>query len=503
MQSYKRVPAFAFGILLLLAAAGCGNSGASPTLLHTTGSFSKATLSGSYVYQIHGMASSNGVSFVPYREVGVFVADGNGNISGGADDSSFGATGTAITGSYTVSNDGTGTITFNNSSIGIALNFAITVAGSSQVQMIENDLQLNGSGTAVLQDSTAAATTPSGTFVFRLHQEQSAQSSAEEASQVGGFALSAGAGSGAMDQDLNGTLTSPGLSVAFNSPASSGRGTASLTDTTALFTTDLVYYIVNSNQLAMLVNNGGAVGSGSAEAQNGVSTGTGLSGTYAFGSRGDDLSTGVDGVATVGEFTASSGSLSGNEDVMQDGNYTPNTGLPANCYMVVATGGMNGRVVASNSGAPCSATPTQVFWMVSPNRAFFLDVAGATFQDGTADLQTTNSFSASTFKGQFALAMDGVDLADQQVLCVVGALEFDGTTKISLDEDENGSALGSVGQGRSGSYTVGANGRVVGNLGGGNLPLDFVLYAVSGSQGYVLQQDAGLITSGTIVRQQQ
>lgn len=501
MESYKRVPAFGFGILLLLTAAGCGSGGSS--LIHTTGSFSNATLSGSYVYQIHGLATSNGTNFVPYREVGVFVADGNGNITGGSDDSSFTANGTAITGTYAVSNDGTGSISFNNSSLGIALNFAITVAGSSQVQMIEADAQLNGSGSALLQDSTAAATTPSGTFVFRLHQEQSAQSSAEEASQVGGFALSGGAGSGAMDQDLNGTLTSPALTVAFNSPVSSGRGTATLNDTTAQFTTDFVYYIVNSSQLAMLVNNSGAVGSGSAEAQNGVSTGTGLSGTYAFGSRGDDLSSGVDGVATVGVFTASSGSLSGNEDLMQDGNYTANACFPSNSYTVAATGGLNGRVVATNSGAPCSGTATQVFWMVSPNRAFFLDLAGTTFQDGTADLQTTNSFSASTFKGQFALAMDGIDLVNQEVLSVVGALEFDGTSKLSFDEEENGSFIGSAGQGLSGSYSVSSNGRVVGNFSGGNLPFDFVMYAVSGSQGYVLQQDGGFITSGTIVLQQQ
>jgi hypothetical protein len=336
-----------------------------------------------------------------------------------------------------------------------------------------------------------------------LHQEQSAQNSAEEASQVGAFALSGGTGTGAMDQNLNGTLSSPSVTVAFNASVSPGRGTATLTDTTANFTTDVVYYIVNSGQLALLVSSGGAVGSGSAEAQSGVSSGTGLSGSYAFGSRGDDLATGIDGVATVGQFTASAGTFSGVEDVMQDGNYTPNTSFPSTCFIAGSAGGVNGRVVATNgSGSPCSGSTTQVFWMVDPNRAFFLDNTGTTFQDGTADLQTVASFTASTFKGQFALTMDGVDLVDGQLLSRVGALQFDGTSKASLAEDANGSLSGVIQQGLSGSYSVGVNGRVVGNLSGGNGPLDLVMYAVSGSQAYILQQDGGLVTSGTVILQQ-
>jgi hypothetical protein len=504
LQTFRSVPKFIFapGLLSIVAAVGCGTYGGSPNLIHTAGNFSDATLNGSYVYQIHGMASPNGVNLVPYREVGVFTADGNGHITAGTDDSSFGASATSITGTYIVASDGTGSITFNTSSLGIPLNFAITVAGSSQVQLIENDGALNAGGTALLQDSAAVGTTPSGTFIFRLHQEQSAQSSAEEVSQVGAFALSGGAGTGAMDQNLNGTLSSPGLTLAFNAPASPGRGTATLTDTTANFTTDLVYYIVNSGQLALLVNSGGAVGSGSAEAQSGVNSGTGLSGSYAFGSRGDDLATGVDGVATVGQFTATSGSLSGTEDLMQDGNYTASTAFPSTCFAAGSAGGVNGRAVATNgSGSPCSGTITQVFWMVSPNRAFFLDNTGTTFQDGTADLQTVASFTASTLKGQFALTMDGVDLVDGQLLSRVGALQFDGASSVSLSENASGSLSGVILQGLSGSYSAGANGRVVGNLSGSNGPLDLVMYAVSGTQAYVMQQDAGFITSGTAVVQ--
>lgn len=488
------------GGLSLLAAVGCGTGG-SPSIVHTTGSFSNSTLSGSYVYQVHGVALVGGTNFVPYREVGVFTADGSGNITAGTDDSSLSAAATSVTGVYSIASDGTGSISFNSSSFGIPINFAITVASSSQVQLIENDTVLFAGGTADLQDATAAGTTPSGTFVFRLHQEQSAQNSSDEASQVGAFSVSGGSGSGAMDQNLNGTLTSPNLTISLNAPSAGGRGTGVLTDTTANFLTDFVYYVVSSGKLALLVDNSNAVGSGSAEAQSGVTASTGLSGTYAFGSRGDDFTNGVAAVAAVGQFTATSGALTGTQDTMQDGNYAPSTSFPSTCYTAGAAGGINGRVVATaGSGTPCSGITTQIFWMVSPSRAFFLNNTGLTFEDGTADLQTVSSFTPSTFKGQFAIGMDGVDLVDGQLLSRVGAFQLDGSSSASLSEDASGSLSGVTTQGLTGNYTVGSNGRVVCNLSSNSL--DLVMYAISGSQAYVMQQDGGFITSGTITLQQ-
>lgn len=511
MQSHTRVPTFfLFAMLSIAVTVGCGGGGSSkPFLNHGSGNFSNASLKGSYVYQIHGASSTSGQA---YREIGVFAADGNGNITSGTDDSSvsIAANGTAITGKYTVAGDGTGFINLNTSSLGGAISFAFTLVSSSKVQLIENDALFNAVGVAELQDSTAIGTTPAGTFVFRLHQENSAQSpSTEEASQVGAFTLSSGAGNGAMDQNLNGTLTSPNLIATFNAP-NSGRGTASLLDTTASFTTTLLYYVVNSGKLALLVSNAAAVGSGSAEAQSGTVTG-GLSGSYAFGSSGDD-SFSMDGVASVGQFTATPGTISGTEDTMQDGNYTANAALPSTCFTAAAANGINGRVVVTNgSGSPCSGSVTQIFWMVSPSRAFFIDNSAGQFDEGTADLQTTNSFSASSLKGQFALVMGGLDRTPElsgfpdQLLTRVGTLQLDGSSTATVNELANGSGSGNGGQSPgilNGSYTVSSNGRVVGNLSNASGPLDLVMYAVSGSQAYVLQQDGGLVTFGTVELQQ-
>jgi len=497
LRTFGRVPCLCLALLSLVAAVGCGSG--SPILNHFTGNFSNASLKGAYVYQIHAVALVNGVSIVPYRQVGVFTADGAGGITG-TDDSSLSSSGTTIQGSYQIASDGTGEITFNTSSLG-AIQFAVTMVSTSKVQMIENDPSLNAAGVAELQDPTAAGTTPAGTFVFSLHQEAAAQNpNTEEASQVGGFSLTSGSGSGAMDQILGTTstaaLTSPNLTVTFNAPAASGRGTATLLDTTANFTTHIVYYIVNSGELVLLVSDAGATGSGSAEAQTGVAGGTGLSGSYAFGSRGDDLS--LQGLATVGQFTATPGTIVGVEDLMQDGTFIPNAVLPSTCFAAGAAGGINGRVVATNgSGAPCSGSTTQIFWMVNPSRAFFLDDNGATFEDGTADLQTTNPLSASSLVGQYVIDMDGLDLNSGFYLSRVGLLKFDGSSNLTLNEFANefngGASPGLI----SGTYSVGANSRIVANF-NSNPPLNLVMYPVSSSQAYALQQDLGLVTSGTL-----
>lgn len=484
--------AFAVSLMAIAATVGCGSNG-SVVLPPNGGNFSNASLKGSYAYQIHGFDTNGN----PYRQIGVFAADGNGNITGGTDDSSVSASGTQVSGTYTVGKDGTGFIGINTS-LG-ALNWAITLSSASQLQLIEADSFANAGGTAELQDSTAVTTIPTGTFVFRVHQEQSAENQAP-GGQAGVLAFSNGAGSGSMDENLAGTLTSPSVTSTLNAPAGFGRGTGTLLNGSTNFTTSLVYYIVNSSKFYILVTNASAVGSGSAELQSGA-VGNGLSGSYAFGSRGDDLNplTGfLAGMATVGQFSASSGALSGTEDVSQDGTISNGVTL-SSCYTVSASGRV---AVTSSSGGTCTSTVTQVFWMVSPARAFVVNAGSSTVEDGTADLQTTQNFAVSTFTQQYSMAMDGMDVTPE-LLSRVGVLQFDGKGNIKLNENANASASGTGASNPgilAGTYTVGSNGRVVETFSGGSL--DLVMYAVSASQAYVLQNDSGSTTSGQVLLQQ-
>jgi hypothetical protein len=214
----------------------------------------------------------------------------------------------------------------------------------------------------------------------------------------------------------------------------------------------------------------------------------GLSGNYVFGSRGD-LGTVEDGVATVGQFTAGTGTISSYADDSMRLGVSSNGSLTG-----TYTASSNGRVaVTLNPG-----NIHQVFWMVNPSRAFFLTNDPNKVEDGTADLQTVTTFSQSTLKGQFAMVMSGIDLTPE-LLSRIGTLQFDGAGNLTLTEEVNASnsGNGAVSPGvLTGTYQVSSSGRVVATLSGSTLNL--VMFAASGSNAYALQVDGGTNTSGTI-----
>jgi hypothetical protein len=498
---------FLAGVASLAVAAGCGGAGV--VIPHTTGNYSNASFKGSYVYEIHGILADN----TPYREAGVITSDGNGNITGGIDGFANPNAGGAIqssasvTGTYTIASDGTGQILLGSTGLGTIasvsqISLAVTLASTSQAQLMEGDVFASGAGTAELQTATAISSAPNGTFVFRTHQEVDAQNSTS-ASQVGFFTIAGGALSGSMDQNLFpvGTTSLTLTGGTFGAPTSLGTGTGSFTDSTP-FTTNFIYYIVNSSKFILLVTNSGAVGSGSAELQSGA-VGGGLQGTYAFGSNGDDFQFNND-VATVGEFTGSGATISaGQLDALQDGaNYSQDVSFTGAATTATNNPSPQGRVQVTLSGSGISVPI--IAWMVSPTRAFFLENLTTRAEDGTADLQTSTSFSAATFKGQFALLMNGID-STPEGLARVGTLQFDGSSRLTLVELANASQSGSGATNPgafSGTYQVGSGGRFTGSLSNSGGGLDVVGYAVSGSQAYVMQADQGDNTSGTIQLQQ-
>ena len=508
MSPAMKKPVLAIALLSLLAATGCG-AGSGIVFPPTTGNFSAANLKGQYVYEVHGVSVVTGLP-VPYREYGIFTADGAGNITGGTDDFTSTNTGAvqsqAITGSYQVGSDGTGFISIGptalSQSAGVSqVTFAVTIipasAPSAKVYLMEADKFATGAGISELQDSTTLTSTPSGTYVFRLHQTVSAQA-ADPAAQVGAITVSGGTFTGSMDQNLGGTTTSLSITNGLLNAPVGGRGTGSFTDSSNN-TTSFNYYVVNSGKIVLLVSTPGAVGSGSAEAQTGA-VANGLSGSYAFGSRGDDVLNSIpDGVATVGQFDAASGAMTGVEDSMMSGSYSPALKINS-CF----TADSAGRVVVTN----CSGAKSQIFWMVNPSRAFFVNVKGSAVEDGSADLQTSASFSNSSLNGQYGLVMDGDDLSffpPLGGLTRVGLLQFDGAGGVVLTELANDSLNGSGATNPgtlSGIYQVSSttNGLIQATLNGGSLNL--IGYAVSNSQVYMLQVDAFTTTSGTAELQQ-
>ena len=231
----------AVGILSLIAAAGCG-SGGSVVLPNPTGTYSLASLNGSFVYQIRGLSTVGA-----YREIGLFTADGAGHITGGSDDfSNGGLISNTITGNYQVGNDGTGFLSIGPTALG-QITFAITLASSSKVYLMEADNFADGAGVAELQSSARA---PTGTFVFRLHQI-AAGLGVNPVSKVGTLTLAAGnVTAGNLDQNSGGTSSQLTLiSGTFNAPNLQGRGLASVTDSTNAVS-NFVFYVVDGGKLA-------------------------------------------------------------------------------------------------------------------------------------------------------------------------------------------------------------------------------------------------------------
>jgi hypothetical protein len=481
-----RISYLYLGLVSLLLCAGCGsNNGGVPGFI-PKGPFSNASLKGQYVYQIEGFDFSNPNNVVPYREAGVFTADGNKLITSATDDFSEG-TGvftTGSTGSYGINSDGTGSITFNNALLG-SITLEVTMVSASKVYLVEADSAVNAGGIAEMQNLTAITAAPAGTFVFREHDVNftTAQSSAS----VGAFTLTGGVVSnGNRDVNVGGTLSSLTFTGSFNAPdPATGRGNGTFTDG-ALVTSSFNYYIVDANNIRLLAADTNIVGQGRAELQSGTPT---LSGSYAFGSEGDTGALG--GVNMAGRFTASGGNITaGARDSVQDGGPATNVSFTG-----TYTQTPNGRAVLNLTTA---ANSNYVVWMVSPTRGLFLVNDPNTVQDGSLDLQQLSTFSNSTMNGQFGFTMNGFDV-QSTAKDRVGTLQWDGSGKLILNEFTNTDGTPSTAT-LSGNYAVSGNGRTGASI--SNLSSNLIFYLVSGNDAYVVQTDPNVELNGTISKQQ-
>lgn len=481
------------GMISLGLAVACGGGGSAilvppPPLI---GNFTNASLSGQYAYQITGFDTIAG-----FREAGVFTSDGNGNITSGTDDFAQGSTILTDTssGTYALSNDGTGTLSLNFTNGGF-IDFAITMVNSSKLYLVVTDavnlqsptIVATGAGLAE-QQSASAFVAPTGTYVFRLHTNSSTQGAT---AAVGSFTSSGGViSAGIEDMNRGGVQSSLGLTGGFlNAPDASGRGSGTITDQNSV-TTSFTYYVVDANNLRFFSADSGVLGLGRAEMQTAMSySNADLLGGYAFGSNGDTL-VNTGGTRAVGYFHAvGDGNIdAGATDSVVDGTSSANVALTGTYTMAA-----NGR-----AGVTVNASTQEVFWMVSPTRGFFLLADPNRIEDGSFDAQSSSAFSNASMNGQFALVMDGFTLAGD-TFDRIGTLGWDGAGNLTLNEVINFDGTPSFAGPLTGTYSVSANGRTTGTI--NTLSNNLVFYLVSGSNAYVLQNDASTEIDGTISKQ--
>jgi len=257
-------------------------------------------------------------------------------------------------------------------------------------------------------------------------------------------------------------------------------------------TSTFIYCVVDANNLRFFSTNTGSPGLGRAEIQTGGAfANTSLAGNYVFGSSGD-TNFSVAGTKRVGRFTAGGdGTISaGTYDSVEDGTAFTNISFTGTYSMA-----SNGRATIALN--PSSGAIQQIFWMVSPSRAFSLTSDPNKVEDGTLDLQQAITFSNSTMNGQFAVLMDGFDPFN--FVGRVGTLQWDGAGNLTLDEFINRSGTTQASGFITGTYSVASNGRASGAISG--LSNNLVFYLISGSDGYILQNDTGTEIDGALSKQ--
>ena len=232
-----------------------GTDGTNSSTSLATITYSDHTLSGPYAFFYKGNDSSG------FRAVaGSFVADGNGNITEGVEDSESFLTGISsevtLTGTYTVGPDGRTTVTLNpNLQTVSVLKFALTTNTHGLLTRFNSDN--TGNGTVDQQNLSALSVLPSGPYVFSV---SGTDASFNPLGIAGEFFSSAGTIpvglNSILDVNDNGAVTRADRTVsgsfAFDSAfPGTGRGKLTLASTTT-GSREYAFYMIDATRIRLV-----------------------------------------------------------------------------------------------------------------------------------------------------------------------------------------------------------------------------------------------------------
>ena len=408
--------------LAVVLVVGC-SGGPTPVPPPPVGRFTNASLKGQYAFSMSGseVATSGGLTSSFFTRVGSFIADGNGNITGGVEDVNL-ATGTSnflfTGGTYSISADGRGTLKLVNSTG--TLQFSITLATTSSgfmVAMPQDGLSTT-SGSFMKQDTSAFSLSGiAGKYAFDLSGLDAASTPAFE-SLVGQFNADGNGSITAGQQDDNDasqpipvhssiTGATYALDPTFPSDLTSfGRGIANISGV------QMVFYVVDRTRVNFMETTSGGALLGSAVAQSSIPTNTNqISGGFVFVMGG----TGSGGPLTRGgRFSASGGSLStifvDNNNAGVVSSQTPTTGTTTGTYTIDSSG--SGRGTATFMATGQTNPFTFVFYLSSPTQGFLQDQSLNIIADGSLAGQPAGAISNASLGGNYAFNWSGIDSTD-------------------------------------------------------------------------------------------
>jgi hypothetical protein len=384
------------------------------------------SLQGTYVLQAQGVDASSG----PYQFAGVIVLDGNGGITSGEQTVNFldpnpnlgfllSKSDPVSGGSYFLGPDGRGTISITTNDPDVGVNgtekFSFVFLSSSQGLIAQVDSTASASGTMDLQTNVAAL---SGGYAFvasGMDIGNGVPTAFGGVFNVDSPNAISGAGS-VSDQNLAGTLTqNQPLSGTVSSPDPFGAVTIDLSLNFATGPVEFLGYIVDATHIKLIetdnTSGAGTSSTGGLAIAQGSATGTfagvaSFTGTYVYGTVGEDLSFGAPSTSTsVGVFTADgAGNLT---------NGFTDAFLLGNCVQTSCT--QNGI-----SGAQISSAFTGKYTMLL-NGTGRAHVTPSTFSPSPSPGFHPVMIFYLTGNGNPALVLDGGDLSLAQNYPSLGA----------------------------------------------------------------------------------
>lgn len=410
------------GVVALWIAA-CSNGGSTIAPPPPAGKYGNSSLNGTYAFVTSGEAITSGAAAAtPFVRTGSFTANGSGSITGGVYDlANAGGTSTTSSvpipitgGSYSVSADGRGIMTFNiTSNAGPAtLAFAIVLTSASDGLMMDETASTNqastGSGNFILQNAATFASGVTGSYVFDFTGLDTGMS---PESLVGQFAASGGViTSGLEDSNdnfsLNSTASVTGNFAADPGNATAGRGIATIQGQTFAF------YIVDSTRVRFIAINSSGVGpmlTGDAVLQPSVPAAP--SGSFAFLVSGASAN---GGLIRTGRLTVSGSSLSNIVMDVNNGGSENEFGSGSLTNGSISYDATTGRGTLSFQSSTVNVY-SFVFYLSSSGGGVIQEVSGPSgsgtavvVDDGSILAQSGSPFSSSNISGPYAVSWSGL-----------------------------------------------------------------------------------------------
>ena len=457
--------------------------------------FNNSSINGAYVFSVSGIGAS-GLSF---NIAGAVSADGNGNITTGEADSNSVASGytriPTVTGTYSVSSDGRGTLNLSMPAISNQqFTYAFALRAMSNAALNEIDGQVIAA-TGNLEAQSGPLLTPAN-FAFGF----SGSASCGPLNSAGIFNLSGGTLGGVQDVNCGGGITqAQALSGTYTGVDSFGRGTGMFS--AASGSSNFIYYVVSANRYRFLCPDSGTFFLGSADIQIQPSfANSDFSGNYVVSTSANTNSIPGGGISyTLIQLNANNGNVSsGHYDVNDSG--TVGQASLTGAYTLNSNGRIRGSFNVNSVALPFA------IYLFTPTQGYYLDerttaTGGGNIYGQSSSVGTNAAWAGSYATRQFGYFTSSVGIQPGNATAITGQISADGNGNLAGTLDINDPAPVNIvtGQTLQGTYSVG-------NVAPGRTTLaittqadgtrNYVGYIVDQTRVLLLDVDANALTAG-------